>query len=73
MRRSDREFTDTVEMLKIIENATFAVLHSQKTILQMVIFIHAFIDKLEFLDVETTALSELRRSVDDMLHKMLTK
>ena len=33
--------------------------------------IQAFIDKLESLDVEITALSELRRIVDDFLHKML--
>lgn len=31
----------------------------------------AFIDKLESLDDEITALSELRRIVDDFLHKML--
>ena len=34
--------------------------------------IQAFVDKLESLDVEITALSELRRLVDDFLHKMLT-
>ena len=31
----------------------------------------AFVDKLESLDVEITVLSELRRLVDDFLHKML--
>ena len=33
--------------------------------------IQAFIDKLESLDVEITALAELRRIVDEFLHKML--
>lgn len=33
--------------------------------------IQAFIDKLESLDTEITALSELRHLVDDFLHKML--
>ena len=33
--------------------------------------IHAFVDKLESLDKEITALSELRHIVDDFLHKML--
>lgn len=33
--------------------------------------IQAFVDKLEALDGEITALSELRRLVDDFLHKML--
>ena len=33
--------------------------------------IQAFVDKLESLDTEITALSELRRLVDDFLHKML--
>jgi len=33
--------------------------------------IQAFVDKLESLDDEITALSELRRIVDDFLHKML--
>lgn len=33
--------------------------------------IQAFVDKLESLDGEITALSELRRLVDDFLHKML--
>jgi len=33
--------------------------------------IQAFVSKLESLDVEITALSELRRLVDDFLHKML--
>lgn len=31
----------------------------------------AFVDKLESLDGEITALSELRHVVDDFLHKML--
>lgn len=33
--------------------------------------IQAFVDKLESLDAEISALSELRRLVDDFLHKML--
>jgi DNA-binding transcriptional MerR regulator len=33
--------------------------------------IQAFVDKLESLDTEISALSELRRLVDDFLHKML--
>ena len=33
--------------------------------------IRAFVDKLESLDEEITALAELRRLVDDFLHKML--
>ena len=33
--------------------------------------IQAFVSKLESLDTEITALSELRRLVDDFLHKML--
>ncbi|MCL2593114.1 MAG: MerR family transcriptional regulator [Defluviitaleaceae bacterium] len=33
--------------------------------------IQVFVDKLDTLDVEITALSELRRLVDDFLHKML--
>ena len=33
--------------------------------------IQAFVDKLESLDIEITALSELRRIVDDFLHEML--
>ena len=33
--------------------------------------IQAFVDKLESLDTEISALSELRRVVDDFLHKML--
>lgn len=33
--------------------------------------IQAFVDKLESLDTEITALSELRHLVDDFLHKML--
>ena len=33
--------------------------------------IQAFVNKLDALDVEITALSELRRLVDDFLHKML--
>ena len=33
--------------------------------------IQAFVDKLESLDTEIAALSELRRLVDDFLHKML--
>jgi len=33
--------------------------------------IQSFVDKLDALDVEITALSELRRLVDDFLHKML--
>ena len=35
------------------------------------ILIQVFVDKLESLDTEITALSELRRLVDDFLHKML--
>jgi len=37
----------------------------------MTALIQAFVDKLDSLDVEITALSELRRIVDDFLHKML--
>ena len=37
----------------------------------MAALIQAFVDKLESLDTEITALSELRRLVDDFLHKML--
>ena len=33
--------------------------------------IQSFVDKLESLDTKITALSELRRLVDDFLHKML--
>lgn len=33
--------------------------------------IQSFVDKIESLDIEITALSELRRLVDDFLHKML--
>ena len=33
--------------------------------------LQAFVDKLESLDTEISALSELRRLVDDFLHKML--
>lgn len=36
-----------------------------------VALIQAFVNKLESLDTEITALSELRRLVDDFLHKML--
>lgn len=35
------------------------------------VLIQAFVDKLESLDTEISALSELRRLVDDFLHKML--
>ncbi|MHC1695646.1 MAG: MerR family transcriptional regulator [Eubacteriales bacterium] len=35
--------------------------------------IQSFVDKLESLDMEITALSNLRRLVDDFLHKMLMK
>jgi DNA-binding transcriptional MerR regulator len=34
------------------------------------VLIQAFVDKLESLDTEITALSELRKLVDDFLHKM---
>ena len=37
----------------------------------IVTLIQAFVDKLETLDVEISGLSELRRLVDDFLHKML--
>lgn len=37
----------------------------------MTALIQVFVDKLESLDTEITALSELRRLVDDFLHKML--
>jgi DNA-binding transcriptional MerR regulator len=37
----------------------------------MAALIQSFVDKLDALDVEITALSELRRLVDDFLHKML--
>jgi len=37
----------------------------------MAALIQAFVDKLESLDTEISALSELRRLVDDFLHKML--
>ena len=37
----------------------------------MAALIHAFVDKLESLDTEISALSELRRLVDDFLNKML--
>ena len=37
----------------------------------MSLLIQSFVDKLDALDVEITALSELRRLVDDFLHKML--
>lgn len=33
--------------------------------------IQAFVDKLESLDIEISALTELRKFVDDFLHKML--
>ena len=36
-----------------------------------VTLIQAFVDKLESLDTEISALSELRHLVDDFLHKML--
>lgn len=35
--------------------------------------LQAFVDKLERLDTEITALSELRRLVDDFLHQMLMR
>jgi DNA-binding transcriptional MerR regulator len=35
--------------------------------------IQAFVDKLESLDTEITALSELRKVVDEFLHKMLMR
>jgi len=38
---------------------------------RMSALIQVFVDKLESLDLEITALSELRRIVDDFLHKML--
>ena len=37
----------------------------------MSMLIRSFVDKLDALDVEITALSELRRLVDDFLYKML--
>ncbi|MBB5198123.1 DNA-binding transcriptional MerR regulator [Anaerocolumna cellulosilytica] len=37
----------------------------------MTALIQAFVDKLELLDTEISALSELRHLVDDFLHKML--
>jgi hypothetical protein len=37
----------------------------------MAALIQAFVDKLESLDTEISALSELRHLVDDFLHKML--
>lgn len=37
----------------------------------MVTLIQAFVDKLESLDTEISALSELRKLVDEFLHKML--
>ena len=37
----------------------------------MAALIQAFVDKLESLDTEISALSELRQLVDDFLHKML--
>jgi len=37
----------------------------------MSVLIQSFVDKLDALDLEITALSELRRIVDDFLHKML--
>jgi DNA-binding transcriptional MerR regulator len=37
----------------------------------MTTLIQAFVDKLESLDTEISALSELRHLVDDFLHKML--
>ena len=37
----------------------------------MTALIQSFVDKLDALDVEITALSELRKLVDDFLHKML--
>lgn len=37
----------------------------------MTALIQAFVDKLESLDTEISALSELRHLVDDFLHKML--
>ena len=37
----------------------------------MAALIQAFVDKLESIDTEISALSELRRLVDDFLHKML--
>ena len=37
----------------------------------MAVLIQSFVDKLESLDTEISALSELRHLVDDFLHKML--
>lgn len=44
-----------------------AIFESENT----VVLIQAFVNKLESLDTEISALSELRRLVDDFLHKML--
>ncbi len=44
-----------------------AIFESENT----VVLIQAFVNKLESLDAEISALSELRRLVDDFLHKML--
>jgi len=47
------------DIVSIFENESMSVL------------IQSFVDKLDALDLEITALSELRRLVDDFLHKML--